>query len=284
MVLVGFRESFAAEDDDAVKLQPLLMNEELSAMAINNSMEADDVAAIIEADRSTPWLKLGSFLIIWAGIFAIAFLKGGEAQKSPVGLECGSWQYWLVVCSAIPFVIIYLGFFGYFVKKDYEKRVRLGFPFLDSDIRYTTPMLIKIPFFCVMAGVAAGLFGIGSGMIINPILLELNVPPRVSSAVSAFMILFTASSTTIQFAILDMLQYDYAIYFSILGFIGALSGQFGVSFLLKKYNKTSLVVFALFVIIVAGAVALAAMGILKLVDDFKDGTSLWQLSPLCGPK
>lgn len=47
------------------------------------------------------------------------------------------------------------------------------------------------------------------------------------------MILFTASSTTIQFSVLGMLQYDYAIYYGIAGFFGALSGQFGVSALLK---------------------------------------------------
>lgn len=47
------------------------------------------------------------------------------------------------------------------------------------------------------------------------------------------MILFTASSTTIQFSVLGMLKYDYAIYYGIAGFFGALSGQFGVALLLK---------------------------------------------------
>ena len=58
---------------------------------------------------------------------------------------------------------------------------------------------------------------------------------QVSSAVSSFMILFTASSTTIQFAFLGMLRLDYALFFSIAGFIGALSGQFGVAYLLKVF-------------------------------------------------
>jgi hypothetical protein len=64
------------------------------------------------------------------------------------------------------------------------RKSRFFFPSTESsntsqDIRYTTPMLIKLPFYCLVAGIAAGLFGIGSGMIINPVLLNMNVPPRV---------------------------------------------------------------------------------------------------------
>lgn len=120
---------------------------------------------------------------------------GGEGKPSIIGIECGSVAYWLIVTSLIPFVVIYLAGFGWIVKREYDRKVACHYPFLDTgkfkgchclrfyspleDIRYTTPMLVKIPFYCLVAGIAAGLFGIGSGMIINPVLLSLNVPPRV---------------------------------------------------------------------------------------------------------
>jgi len=48
----------------------------------------------------------------------------------------------------------------------------------------------------------AGLLGIGGGLILGPLLLQLNIHPMVSTATSNFLVLFTASSTSIQFIIL----------------------------------------------------------------------------------
>eukprot|EP01126_Amoeba_proteus_P038058 TRINITY_DN3952_c0_g1_i5.p1 TRINITY_DN3952_c0_g1~~TRINITY_DN3952_c0_g1_i5.p1 ORF type:complete len:295 (+),score=41.93 TRINITY_DN3952_c0_g1_i5:734-1618(+) len=247
----------------------------------NNSLISAELHQILEDEKRVPWLKLLSFLLVWAVVFIVAILKGGEGKKSPVGITCGTVGYWLLVCSLVPFVIIYIAIFGHVIERDYRLKVRLSYPFLESDIQWNRRLLFKLPFICVIAGIAAGLFGIGSGMIIGPILLTMNVHPRVSAAVSAFMILFTASSTTIQFAIFGMLQYDYALCFGILAFAGALIGQFGVSWILKKYNKTSIVVFILAFIIVAGAIALAVMGGIRLADDRKNGVGLWSISPVC---
>eukprot|EP01126_Amoeba_proteus_P061629 TRINITY_DN8294_c0_g5_i1.p1 TRINITY_DN8294_c0_g5~~TRINITY_DN8294_c0_g5_i1.p1 ORF type:complete len:400 (+),score=69.89 TRINITY_DN8294_c0_g5_i1:315-1514(+) len=247
-----------------------------------NSVQMDpELQKILDYDKHVPWLKLSSFLLIWASVFVVAFLKGGEGHSSPVGIKCGSIGYWLLVSSLLPVVVIFLSIFGMFIKREHEKKISLNYPFLDCDILWKTELLVRLPFYCVVAGIAAGLFGIGSGMIIGPILLTMNVHPRVSAAVSSFMILFTASSTTLQFAILGMLEYDYALYFSILGFFGALIGQFGVSWLLKKYNKSSLVVFLLAFIIIIGAVALLVLGVLRAIDRYRRGISIWHLTSVC---
>ena len=58
--------------------------------------------------------------------------------------------------------------------------------------------IVRYPSLCMFAGVAAGLLGIGGGMVKGPLLLEMGVLPQVASATSATMILFTASATTIQ--------------------------------------------------------------------------------------
>ena len=52
------------------------------------------------------------------------------------------------------------------------------------------------------SGCMAGLLGIGGGLILGPLLLQLNIHPMVSTATSNFLVLFTASSTSIQFIIL----------------------------------------------------------------------------------
>jgi len=48
----------------------------------------------------------------------------------------------------------------------------------------------------------AGLLGIGGGTILGPLLLEIGLHPVVSTATSNFLVLFTSSSTSIQFILL----------------------------------------------------------------------------------
>ena len=52
------------------------------------------------------------------------------------------------------------------------------------------------------AGLGSGLLGIGGGMILGPLLLQLGVLPQISAPITHFMVLFTSSATAIQFAIL----------------------------------------------------------------------------------
>jgi len=53
-----------------------------------------------------------------------------------------------------------------------------------------------------LSGILAGLLGIGGGLILGPLLLELGLHPIVSTATTNFLVLFTSSSTSIQFFLL----------------------------------------------------------------------------------
>lgn len=50
---------------------------------------------------------------------------------------------------------------------------------------------------------AAGLLGIGGGMVIGPLFIEIGMQPQVGTASCAFMILWTATSGVIQYAMAD---------------------------------------------------------------------------------
>ena len=82
-----------------------------------------------------------------------------------------------------------------------------------------------LPAFCVVAGVAAGLLGIGGGMVTGPLLLALGVNPAVAVATSGFMVLFTSSCTTIHFVVAGMLRADFAIWYGGVGMLATVVGQ-----------------------------------------------------------
>ena len=114
-------------------------------------------------------------------------------------------------------------------------------------MQWTDSTALRWPVLCIGAGVAAGMLGIGGGILKGPIMIEMGVPPPVAcpsaparprartgrrepapagarphrqqrdwaggqvvAATAAYMLLFTTASTTAQFAALRVVLWDYA--------------------------------------------------------------------------
>ena len=107
----------------------------------------------------------------------------------------------------------------------------------------------------IVAGLVAGMFGIGGGIVKGPLMLALGVHPKVASATSACMILFTSSTSTLSYLIFGYLKYDYAIFCLILGFASTLVGQTVMSAVMKwSGQRSSYIAFC-----IGGVVALSAV-------------------------
>lgn len=61
-----------------------------------------------------------------------------------------------------------------------------------GDIVWTPDTTLRYPLLCSGAGVIAGMFGVGGGIVKGPLMLHLGVLPEVAAATSATMILFTS--------------------------------------------------------------------------------------------
>ena len=61
-----------------------------------------------------------------------------------------------------------------------------------GDIVWTEWTTIVYPLWCSCAGIIAGMFGVGGGIVKGPLMLHLGVLPEVAAATSATMILFTS--------------------------------------------------------------------------------------------
>ena len=82
------------------------------------------------------------------------------------------------------------------------------------------------------------------------------------------MMLFTASSTTLQFTLLGMIDWERNFVLPLIGAAGAAVGQQAIGQLVQKYNRQSLIVFP-----VAGIIGLSAvlMGYTSLMDLHNNG-------------
>jgi len=121
--------------------------------------------------------------------------------------------------------------------KEYKYRLSIGYDYNDYDIKWNSKIFILYPIYAFVSGTMAGLLGIGGGLVLGPLLLELGIHPVVSAATSNFLVLFTSSSTSIQFMIEGMMNYNYGLACVIMSSIGSFIGTIIVQKILKKNKK-----------------------------------------------
>jgi uncharacterized membrane protein YfcA len=90
------------------------------------------------------------------------------------------------------------------------------------------------------------------------------VDPQVAAASSACMILFTSFTATTSFYIFDLLIYDYAVWLFIIGFLFTSVGQYGLSYLMKRYNRNSYIIFSIGAVVGLSALLMGLQSIISL--------------------
>ena len=175
--------------------------------------------------------------------------------------------------------------------RKHERKVAVGFQYLDADMQWTRAQLLKFPKTALLAGVTAGLLGIGGGMIIGPLFLSIGMEPQVGTSSCAFMILWTAFSGVVAYGADDHLGAELACSCVAVGFVSGQLGQRLVNAVLKKTGRPSYVVFLLGAIIGSATVAMSAGMIYKFaIGDYntdgvvEDGEQMFYLGTGFGCK
>jgi ABC-type uncharacterized transport system YnjBCD permease subunit len=114
------------------------------------------------------------------------------------------------------------------------------------------------------AGLCAGMFGVGGGIVKGPLMLEMGVHPQVASATSACMILYTTSTATVSFWIFGLLQADYAGVLFLIGVVATWVGQTLVNQYIKRSGRNSMVVFSIGIVIFLSCLLMGYQGISAL--------------------
>ena len=82
----------------------------------------------------------------------------------------------------------------------------------------------------------------------------------------AMAVLITSSSAMLQFLLIGYLRWDYTVFFMSIGVVGTFIGQTAVNYAVRKYGRTSLVVFAVVIIMALAILLMSINGIIELVD------------------
>lgn len=123
-----------------------------------------------------------------------------------------------------------------------------------------------------VAGVVAGVLGIGGGMIMAPMLLESGVHPVSTSATSNILVFMCSSSATLAFFLDGRVNVQYSeVYCAVCG-AASLTGLTVMGRLVARSGRPSIVVLLLAFIMGAGALCSGVFGYIEAWHQAQDGT------------
>eukprot|EP00392_Amoebophrya_sp_AT5.2_P016036 g16274.t1 len=138
----------------------------------------------------------------------------------------------------------------------------------NENFHFGTMNTLAYPLLSGVAGVCAGSLGIAGGLIKGPLMVDWGLAAQSATATAIFMIMFTSSSTILQFIILGRLELKISLLLWFTGFGGGLLGSKIVADVLRKIDRQSFVTFFLGFIIVASAVCMSSVVLLQMLGIF----------------
>ena len=221
------------------------------------------------------WDKLKYILVPFLIMAGLSILRESEIVS-----KCSS-VYWVLMFAFFIIVLFYDYYIINHIETEYSYRKIINFPYDERDIVWTKPTIIKLAFIGLLAGFIAGVIGIGGGVVLGPILLDLGIHPIVGSVTTNMLVLITSSSTTFQFILFKMLNLQYGIICIIFSALGSYCGAYLVNTYVKKTGKQSFIVLVLFCVVIVSAIVLPLSSLLNIIDDYKKGYNIFEFESLC---
>jgi len=114
---------------------------------------------ILEEERVTPVFNVKVLVGLFIVVLAMNLLKGGGAFPSPIGIVCGSQEFWIangIILGWIILISIYVR--NYLIKRN-DLKLRIGYKCEEGDIQWDAHTTVVYPSICCLAGFFAGMFG-----------------------------------------------------------------------------------------------------------------------------
>merc|ERR1719261_733327 len=105
-----------------------------------------------------------------------------------------------------------------------------------TEDRWSFRSVIMYQTMAIVTGMLAGLVGIGGGLIFSPFFLLIGVEPGVAVATSATCVVFTSSSTTMQYLFTDRIVISLTVVYGLATFVASWIGTSLVHYLQDSFS------------------------------------------------
>uniref|UniRef100_A0ACD5VWC8 Uncharacterized protein n=1 Tax=Avena sativa TaxID=4498 RepID=A0ACD5VWC8_AVESA len=219
-----------------------------------------------------PWKDVATLLVIWVCFFLLHVVIGDKHGKGVIGIKPCGIAYWLVTISQVPFAV---AFTAYIIHAKRNKEVVQD----DEDGKAANSFATKtetlpplaLPLAAFVTGSLSGLFGIGGGLLLNPVLLQIGIHPQTAAATSLFMVLFCASMSMAQYVLLGMEGIGEASVYAGICFFASVAGVILIGRAVRKSGRVSMIVFLVTAIMALSTVIVTCFGALDVWTQYTGG-------------
>jgi len=218
---------------------------------------------------------LGSLLLV---SMVAAYVRGTKKFDSIFGVEYCSNTYWGFYFAG---VVICLGFFFYnyeVVWKIIRVKQALKLDQEEGAFQITDGAVKTLARSSVVAGIVAGLLGMGGSTVMGPVLLGLGVDVQTVVATSGFFVLQTSFMALFQSALYGDISMGEMLFFLVTAFVGSYGISCVISTLVKLTQRPSIV---LFILVFIFSLALIAMPIFEVWRSVHNLKELFTFSSIC---
>jgi len=132
-------------------------------------------------------------------------------------------------------------------------------------------------------GALGGLLGLGGGVIMSPVLLEVGMHSESVQATTAVIVFLSSSLATIQFALIDQIVWHYALWYSSVTILATFMGQTLCEVYVRRTGRYSLITLSIAGVLLFSLLALSVVGTQRVYEDVKYGQQMWwSTARLCG--
>jgi hypothetical protein len=141
--------------------------------------------------------------------------------------------------------------------------------------------LLYIYLVVIIIGMIAGMVGLGGGVLIAPLTMELGVHPQSAAATSTLVVLFSSTIASVTFGLYGRINLSYFAVYGPVCFVGGLVGVFVLSGLVRRYNMASIITLLLGVLVVLSAGLVAGFAMREGIEEVVDSGSVHAASAFC---
>jgi uncharacterized membrane protein YfcA len=237
-----------------------------------------------EKSHSAQWKKHMLAIFVISVSLLVNMVRGSKRTPSIIDIEkCGELDWsifggYIVISIALSFVGVAIN------KREQNLKQKVGRGMVQSDLQYDGKPLFYLMVFAFIGGWVSGAFGLGGGSVFNPLMIELGVPPTVSTSTGMYMIMFSTFASSFIYISYGALDIPFAIWLGFWSVIGILLGINIVNSYIAKQNRQSLIVFILCFVLGISAILVPIFNGLEVMHDLEEGKDIWAFNSICdGP-
>ncbi|KAH0575062.1 Sulfite exporter TauE-SafE [Spironucleus salmonicida] len=123
----------------------------------------------------------------------------------------------------------------------------------------------------IVAGVVAAAFGLGGGLVKNPMFISMGVPPLATRNVSGAMIAFTSLASLMQYWVQGQVDISYSWVFMLMLVVGFPGGYFLSDKIIKVVKSTAVIQLAMGCTMVVSCVVIMVQLVKEIIEMVKTG-------------